>query len=219
MCLIAHSLVGHEPQVCLIAHSLVGHEPQVCLIAHSLVGHEPQVCLIAHSLVGLEPQVCLIAHSLVGHEPQVCLIAHSLVGHEPQVCLIAHSLVGHEPQVCLIAHSLVGHEPQVCLIACSSVHTGSSSFLYKRGINVVMKKLEANSPICIERIKVEKFIDITQYVCNYTNSNECQETEYFTFVYHEFSPHRKEGHHPMYHKLCLKILNILVTLTLISIAL
>ena len=58
-----------------------------------------------------------------------------------------------------------------------------------------MKKLEANSPICIARIKVEKCIDISQYVFNYTKYNACQEIEYFTFVYHEFGPDRKEGHH------------------------
>ena len=108
--------------------------------------------------------------------------------------------------MCLIAHSLVGCEPQVCLIACLSVHTGSSSYLYKRSKNVsVMKEWEANSPICIARITVKKFIEISPYVFNYTKYNECQETQYFTLVYNEFGPHRKEGHHPMYHKLSQNI--------------
>ena len=59
----------------------------------------------------------------------------------------------------------------------------------------VMKKLEANFPICIARIKVEKCIDLSQYVFNYTKYNICQEIDYFTFVYHKFGPHRKDGHH------------------------
>ena len=58
-----------------------------------------------------------------------------------------------------------------------------------------MKNLEANAPICIARIKVEKSIDLSQYVFNYTKYNVCRKIEYFTFVYHEFGPHRKEGHH------------------------
>ena len=39
----------------------------------------------------------------------------------------------------------------------------------------VMKKLETNFSICIARIKVEKSIDIFQYVFHYTKYNICQE--------------------------------------------
>ena len=66
----------------------------------------------------------------------------------------------------------------MCRTACLSVHTGSSSFLYKRGKHLsVMKKLETNFHICIARIKVQKSIDISQYVFNYTKYNICQEIE------------------------------------------